>query len=125
MIDKIVRIIDNWEGKITWELIVEAVERSLNAQYSRQTLSKKDNIKDAYNKKKDQLSGEKCAPIYYTPREMQKVLDRLDRLENENKQLKKQVDTQIIQLAQWAYNANARGLTCADLNTPLPPVDRQ
>lgn len=108
MIDKIVRIIDNWEGKITWELIVEAVERSLNAQYSRQTLSKKI-ISRTHITKKDQLSGEKCAPIYYTPREMQKVLDRLDRLENENKQLKKQVDTQIIQLAQWAYNANARG----------------
>ncbi|WP_133987108.1 hypothetical protein [Pseudodesulfovibrio indicus] len=124
LVNKIVYIIDEWTGKLTWPLIVEAVERSLGWRYSRQTLSKYSGIKDAYYRKKDQLSGEEFEPVYYTPRQMKKVLDRLERLEKENSRMKKQIEILTGQLAQWAYNANVRGVTKADLDVPLPPVNR-
>ena len=125
LVDQIVEIIDNWSGKMTWPLIVAAVDRNIGWKYTRQTLAKNDSIKDAYLIKKEQLSGEEYAPIYYTPREMKKALDRLERLEAENKILKRRVKAQAAQLMRWAYNAGIEGITEGKLNAPLPSVDRR
>jgi len=125
LVEQVVEIINDWSGKLTWPLIVAAVERNLGWKYTRQTLAKNDDIKDAFLVKKEQLSGEGYAPAYYTPREMKKALDRLDRLEAENKILKRRVKAQAAQLMQWAYNAGIEGITEDKLNAPLPSVDRR
>jgi hypothetical protein len=124
LIEKIISTIENLEGKITWPLIVNKLEKTFNISYSRQTLSKCDEIRDAYYLKKEGLTIEKHSTKYYSPREIQKILERIDRLEKENTKLKKQLNNQIAQIAIWSYNANARGITCTELNTPLPFVDR-
>ncbi|AMK10773.1 hypothetical protein [Pseudodesulfovibrio indicus] len=125
LVEQIVEILNDWCGKLTWPLVVAAVERDLGWKYTRQTLAKNDDIKDAFLVKKEQLSVEGYAPAYYTPREMKKALDRLDRLEAENKILKQKVKAQAAQLMQWAYNAGIEGITEDRLNSPLPSVDRR
>jgi len=125
LIEQIVEIINGWSGKLTWPLIVAAVERNLGWKYTRQTLAKNDDIKDAFLIKKEQLSGDGFEPTYYTPREMKKALDQLDRLKAENRVLKRKVKAQAAQRMQWAYNAGIEGLTEDKLNAPLPSVDRQ
>jgi len=124
LIEQIVEIINNWSGKFTWPLIVAAVERDLGWKYTRQTLAKNDDIKDAFLVKKEQLSGDGFEPIYYTPREMKKALDQLGRLKAENKVLKDKLKAQSAQLMQWSYNAAIEGITEDKLDAPLPSVDR-
>ena len=35
-IEAIVSILDGWDGKLTWELLIDVVEQRLSARYTRQ-----------------------------------------------------------------------------------------
>ena len=48
VIAKIVGILDGWNGKLTWGLLIDAIEERLKARYTRQALDRHDRVKDAY-----------------------------------------------------------------------------
>lgn len=124
-IEVIVGILDGWTGKLTWEALIEAVERRTHARYTRQALHKHQRIRQAFRLRKRAMkpaSGEAAGDT--RPPELQAALQRIARLEAENERLRTENDRLLEQFARWAYNAHTRGLDEKVLNRALPGVDR-
>ncbi len=124
-IEKIVSLLDGWSGRLTWELLIDAVEKRVHARYTRQALHMHARIRDAFAQRKDVLSRSPGKRKVASNPALQAALDRADRLTAENERLKAENGRLLEQFVRWSYNANLRGLDNAFLSQPLPPVDRQ
>lgn len=127
-IETIVGILDGWDGKLTWDLLIEAIESRMRVQYTRQALNLHSRIKQAF-----QLTKERISASPRTKTDMAKgfsavdatvFLERFRRLEAENARLKLENERLLEQFVVWAYNASTRGLDAAFLGQPLPQVNR-
>jgi len=121
----IVEVLDGWGGRLTWEALIEAVQRREGLRYTRQALHRHERIRLAFTVRKKALSGEDAQPRQATSPELQVALDRIARLEAENQRLVAENHALLEQFARWAYNAHTRNLTDEFLNNPLPAVDRE
>lgn len=121
----IVEVLDGWGGKLSWEALIEAVERREGLRYTRQALHRHERIRLAFTVRKKALSGQDGQPREAASPELQVALDRIARLEAENQRLAAENNALLEQFARWAYNAQTRNLTEDFLNNPLPAVDRE
>lgn len=122
-IKQIVEILDGWSKKLTWELLIDAIELRMYSRYTRQTLHKHERIRSAFELRKAALADDEEVRIVRSP-ELQKALEKIARLEAENKRLEYENQQLLEQFACWAYNAHTRGLDSNFLNKSLPPVNR-
>jgi hypothetical protein len=124
-ITAIVETLDEWKGKLTWELLLDAVEASTGYRYSRFTFAEYPEIANAFSLRKDALRGtvprERGEPRDERVRAALAQADRYkakaERLEAENQLLTEQFVT-------WAINAERKGVTMDMLNAPLPKPER-
>ncbi len=127
-IEAIVSILDGWEGKRTWELLIEIVEQRLNARYTRQALNQRVRIKQAFQLTKSRVAGlpnaRSKSSLGLGATEAQALLERLERIEAENARLKVENERLLEQFVVWAYNASNRGLDAQLLSQPPPRVHR-
>lgn len=123
-IKQIVEILDEWSDKLTWDLLINAIELRMFSRYTRQALYKHERIRNAFELKKSELSeGGKGVTRVVSP-QLQIALGRIARLESENRRLESENNQLLEQFARWAYNAHTRGLDHEFLNRPLPSVNR-
>ncbi len=117
--------LDAWKGKLTWELLLDAVEVSTGYRYSRFTFAEYPEIANAFSLKKDALRGT-LPRVRGEPRDervraalaqAERYQAKAARLEAENKLLTEQFVT-------WAINAERKGVTMDMLNAPLPKPRR-
>lgn len=122
----IVGILDGWTGRLSWNSLLDAVERHLFARYTRQALHKHARIQRAFEQRKRVLAAESGRPrkLASTP-EAQVALDKVGRLEAQVERLEAENARLLEQFARWAYNASTRGLEETYLNSPLPDVNRK
>lgn len=124
-IKQIVEIIDGMGKELSWEGLIKAVEVRLGSTYTRQALHKHERIKLAFsNRKKGTSIGEKPERKRSGSIELQKALERIERLVAQNERLELENNRLLEQFVRWAYNAHTRGLDEQFLNRPLPSVDR-
>lgn len=127
-IEAIVRVLDGWSGKLSWELLIAAIALRTRCTYTRQALHRHERIRMAFQLRKEALSAlldKPRRPLEKLSRvEISAVLERSERLAVENARLKRENEQLLSQFVTWAYNAHTRGLTEELLNRPLPPVDR-
>jgi len=124
LIRQIVEILDGWSDDLTWEGLVEAVDRRTGQRYTRQTLHKHERIKQAFALRKADLGNERGKVRKVADPILQLTLDRLARIEAENERLKRENATLLEQFVRWTYNAGLKGLTLDLLNRPLPAIHR-
>lgn len=128
-IEEIVGILDGWTGKLTWELLIEAVEKRLSCTYSRQALHEHARILSAFQLRKKVLAemrGKAPKPAaQWSVEEVEMLIARNQRLTGENARLKDENARLLEQFALWAYNAHTRGLTPEFLSRALPAIDRE
>lgn len=115
-----------WKGKLTWELLLEAMQTSSGHRYSRFTFAEYPEIANAFSLKKDSLRG--TLPRERSERRDERVRAAIaqterykakaERLEAENQLLTEQ-------FATWAINAERKGVTIDMLNLPLPKPERE
>jgi hypothetical protein len=124
-ISDIVSILDGWTGKLSWELLIQAIGLRKRATYTRQALHKHERIKQAFAVRKQLLAAGRAngAPKVESP-ELAAALQRITRLEGENARLESENQRLLEQFARWAYNAHTRGLDQQFLSSPLPRVNR-
>lgn len=123
-IDAIVKILDGWSGKLTWELLIDEVSKRLHQTYTRQTLSSYERVKGAFQLQKGRLP--------YLREKTKKLYDPVDiaesqrnaRLIAENARLELENQRLLEQFARWAYNAHTQGISEEILNKALPKVHR-
>lgn len=123
-IEQIVRIIDGWSGKLTWEWLIEAIVPRLHCRYTRQALHKHERIRAAYALRKETLGERKEADAPPGSGQLADARARILRLEAENRRLEAENQRLLEQFVVWAYNAHTRGLSKAFLSQPLPQVNR-
>lgn len=123
-IKQIVEILDGWSGKLSWELLIDAIELRMFNRYTRQALFQHERIRHAFNlQKSNSAKGKTCARKVRSL-ELQVALERIAKLEAENQRLESENNQLLEQFARWAYNAHTRGLDNYFLNRPLPSVNR-
>lgn len=126
VIDQIISILDGWSGKLSWELLIDAISGRIYSHYTRQALSKHARIKNAFAVRKKKLSGsdnQQHKIDSFSP-ELQLSMQRISRLEAEVERLKSENNNLLEQFFRWAYNAHTRGLDKDFLNQPLGRVHR-
>jgi hypothetical protein len=116
-------MLDGWSGPLTWDLLIDAVYVRLHAKYTRQTLHKHQQIQIAYEVRKKNLQPSERQERGSA--QLQKALERISRLEAENQRFQAENDLLLEQFARWAFNAYVRGIGEAELNRPLPEIDRR
>ena len=130
-IQEIVDILDGWEGKLSWDLLVESINKRLNQRYTRQALNNHGRIADSFKLRKRSLSAQTIGqrPHITTAKSVDQEIDvilqqyhyieaKVQRLEAENNRIQQRH-------VRWAYNAALRGLNMNFLDRPLPIIDRQ
>jgi len=123
-IEKIVEILDGWSGSLTWDSLITEIELRLKDKYVRQTLAKHTRIKSAYNLTKKRISDEPDAKNNDSV-EIQVLQQIIAKLEAKNARLNRENQDLLAQFSKWAYNSYTKGVSKADLNKPLPKIDRR
>lgn len=122
-IAEIVSVIDGWRGKLTWQLLIDALEPRMG-RYSRVALSNHTRIADAFRARKSAIGGREEGAVEGKTKEIQMLLGRIDRLKSENERLERENQAFLEQFARWAYNAYNSGISQEELNKTLPKIDR-
>lgn len=129
VIQDVLQILDGWQGKLTWELLIEAVAKRTGRIYTRQAFHKHRQINTAFKACKNNLR--RSRPLFkrssksLTSDEVGVLMDRCARLEAENIRLRSENERLLLQFAVWSYNAHVRGLSEEYLNRPLQNIDRE
>ena len=79
----IVEILDGWTGKLSWQLVLDAIERSTAQRYTRQALHKHTRILAAFVITKRRLKNQTVGVKTVSSPELQIALDRISRLNAE------------------------------------------
>ena len=121
-IEKIVEIIDGITEKLTWNKVCDAAIHLIGKRPTRQSLNTHTRIKAAFKNKKERLKS--GIDEVKTPPALSVAAQRIKRLEEENARLKNENASLLEQFVVWQYNAYRHGLSNAQINNPLPVIDR-
>ncbi len=123
-VQAIVTVIRGWsKEKFSWAEVCEACTPILGYKPSRQGLFGHQAIADAFDARKKRR---RIAPSDTTPKpsSLAVAAKRIEQIKAENSELIAQNDRFRELFHVWQYNAYKRGVTEAELNKPLPTIDR-
>lgn len=121
-IELVIRLVDSWEGKLTWDGLCDQIKKDFGFRPTRQTLNAHSRIKDAFVAKKlQQKSG--LLPTK-RPQSLDIAQKRINRLEKENERLRSENERLLERFIRWQYNAQKRGLSQFELDEFLPAINR-
>ena len=121
---KIMRVLDRWEGKLTWPLFCDRIAQVLQVKaVSRHTLMRYEGIQHRFRVRQQELrDGADQAPRDYA---LETANKRMRDLEAQVRRLE---DTNLLLLQKfelWQHNACINhGLRREQLDAPMPAVDR-
>ena len=121
----VLETLDMWKGKLTWELLLDAVETSTRHRYSRFTFAEYPEIANAFSFKKDSLRGT-LPRARGEPRDerVRAAIAQADRYKAKAARLEAENQLLSEQFVTWATNAERKGVTTDMLNAPLPKPGR-
>lgn len=124
-IEKILELLDVWRGKLTWELLIVEIEKSVGIKYSRFTFQDHAEIANAFKIRKAALKGtlprERAAP---RDEQVRAALATAERYKAKAERLEKENQLLLEQFVTWAINAQRRNVSMDQLNAPLPKPNR-
>lgn len=125
MIAEIVEVIDGWNSeKLTWGILIEVLRTTGLPEYTRQALDRHPRIKLAYHSRKEMLREKRFNGSVQPSAKVPLDDSRVEILEATVNRLKKENNHLLELFMRWLYNATSAGLSTADLDKPMPHVDR-
>ena len=120
---KILRELDRWEGKLTWNLFCAHIAKVLQVEsVSRHTLLRYDQIRHRFKVRQQELrEGIDREPRNFA---LETAVKRIRNLEAQVRRLDETNTLLLEQFERWQYNAYTHGLDENKLNAPLPAVNR-
>lgn len=125
VLQQILDTLDGWQGKLTWDLLLDAVETLTGHRYSRFTFADYPEIANAFSLRKDTLRG--TLPLTRSePKDerLRAALKQVDRLRAKAARLQAENNLLSEQFVTWAINAERKGVTMDMLNAPLLKPNR-
>ncbi len=119
-IDKAVRLLDGWTGKLTWDRYLAVLEVEVGHKYTKAAMLRHPRIKSAWDHAKGLASDGGGAPGSRTAVETEKALERVRLLEGRVERLNRENHVLLEQFVRWSHNALRKGVTLQDLEAPLP-----
>ncbi|NPT60057.1 hypothetical protein [Paraburkholderia elongata] len=117
--------LDGWKGKLTWDLLIEAIQKITGITYSRFTFAEYPEIANAFSLRKEALrgtwKGERGQP---RDERVRAALEQVERYKAKIERLEEQNQLLLEQFVTWAHNAERKGVTVMMLNAPLPKPER-
>ena len=124
-VDAILAVIRAWDdGSISWNAVCKAAEPILGYEPTRSGLSSHDALLKAFQARK---KGLKVAPPEKTPMpgSLAAAAHRIAAKDAEIAEMRLTITAFKEQFERWQYNATLRRMTLAQLNEPLPNIDRK
>ncbi|MDR7114514.1 hypothetical protein [Caulobacter sp. BE254] len=116
-------IIDGWAtAPLTWSALIRRITGVLHVTYVRQALHRYPDIAHAFSRRREELSA--ARPRLQATGELRTALERIERVEAENRRLTDQNDALLERFVTWAYNASLFGLDERKLDQAIPPAAR-
>ncbi|NTZ89280.1 hypothetical protein [Agrobacterium tumefaciens] len=122
-IERIIELLTSWRGTLSWELLMDRVEKLLRRSFTRQGLAKQVNIQTAYQQAKERIREGKPTHKEALP-EIVLMQQTIDSLRAKIAVMEAERGRYQEKFAIWLYNARIRGLSELALNSQLPEVDR-
>ncbi|MFG0753693.1 hypothetical protein ACF8O8_12830 [Pseudomonas sp. TYF_14] len=122
-IEKAVRLLDGWAGKLTWDRYLAMLEVELGHRYTKAAMLRHPRIKAAWGHAKEVARDDDSAGAAGGSRgaiETEKAMERVRLLEARIERLTRENNALLEQFVRWSHNAVRRGLTIDDLDHPLP-----
>lgn len=124
-------LLDGWVGELTWDLLVKKAADLHTISFTRQTLSANSRIQSAFRHTKQRIASNRINSSSDTvrlsnmsERNIVNLYESFNRLKTENERLTKENEAYMNKFLIWSYNASNRGMTEADLEKPMPSVNR-
>lgn len=125
VLQQVLEALDGWKGKLTWDLLLNAVEALTGHRYSRFTFADYPEIANAFSLRKEYLRGTlpriRGEP---TDERLRAAIEKIDRLQAKVERLQAENNLLSEQFVTWAINAERKGVTMDMLNMPLPKPRR-
>jgi len=125
VLQQVLGTLDGWQGKLTWDLLLAAVEVLTGHRYSRFTFADYPEIANAFSRRKATLRGT-LPQTRAQPKDerLRAALEQVDRLQAKVERLQAENNLLSEQFVTWAINAERKGVTMNMLNAPLPKPNR-
>lgn len=124
VIEVIEHLLDTWEGKLTWDLLIAAIKASIATQYTRQALANHERIAHAFSDRQKALRNREESPLPGNP-QVAALMKKIETLEAENARLQLECQRHRAMFIRWVSNAQKKNLTAEELNAELPPAQRR
>ena len=118
-LQKAIRILNGWSGKLTWERFLIHLEAELNHRYSKVAMHDHSEIITAWEQAKKRCRGH-SGDVGYGDIGIQQVISKNSVLAAEALSLKARLQGYDEQFRRWAHNAASHGMSLEQLNRPLP-----
>jgi len=121
-IENVVNALLEWpaDSKLTWDRLLDAISHGYGLNTTRQTLEKKNRIKQAFNETKEYLSEKRTPKSKSLPPSLAIAGERLRKFERKIKLLEFENQKLLEQFQVWLYNAYRHNITIEQLSEPLP-----
>lgn len=119
-IDKAVRLLDGWAGKLTWDRYLAMLEVEIGHKYTKAAMLRHPRIKAAWDYAKELARDDNGVTVSRSAVETEKALERVKLLESRVERLTRENNALLEQFVRWSHNAVRGGLTLDDLDRPLP-----
>ncbi|KGS15264.1 hypothetical protein ALP73_00198 [Pseudomonas coronafaciens pv. garcae] len=119
-IDKAVRLLDGWTGKLTWDRYLAMLEVEIGHKYTKAAMLRHPRIKSAWGHAKELARDESGVPVSRSAIETEKALERVRLLEGRVERLTRENQVLLEQFVRWSHNALRKGMSLAELEAPLP-----
>jgi hypothetical protein len=122
---QVLEALDGWQGKLTWDLLLNVVEALTGHRYSRFTFADYPEIANAFSLKKDILRATPPRTrVEPKDERLRAALAQVSRLQAKAERLQAENNLLSEQFVTWAINAERKGVTMDMLNAPLPKPNR-
>lgn len=119
-IEKAVRLLDGWAGKLTWDRYLAMLEVEVGHKYTKAAMLRHPRIKAAWDHAKELSRDGDGVTTTRGAIEMEKALERVRLLEARVDRLTRENTAILEQFVRWSHNATRKGLSLEDLDLPLP-----
>ena len=122
-IEKAVKLLDGWSGKLTWDRYLSVLAVDLGHHYTKVAMLNQPRVRSAWDEAKTR-SRQSSVGVGFGDVAIAQAKARIETLQNRVQRLEKENEALLAQFLRWSHNANRLGLSPKDLDRPLPIASR-